>query len=190
MQAKLIVRNGKHKGQKIPLPSSLFLIGRDPRCHLRPSSELVSRLHCVIGPAPGGMLSVRDMRSSNGTYVNGRRIKWTSRLHDGDHLQIGSLGFTLEVPQGGVPVSQYRIDHRKASWLFAAEGDSGISPADTAMIKTLFEGDTKLADAEGPSEPSSNVSIKAGHLLKELLPDKASRDKNAPEDSHHGPHKP
>lgn len=170
MQAKLIVRNGKHKGQKIPLPSSLFLIGRDSRCHLRPSSELVSRLHCVIGPAPGGMLSVRDMRSSNGTYVNGRRIQWTARLHDGDRLQVGSLGFVVEAPKGGIPVGHYRIDHRKANWLFAPD-DSGIDPADTALIKTYLEGEAELPEGEGPTEPSSDVTIKAGRLLKELLPE-------------------
>lgn len=184
MQPKLIVGNGKRKGSKIPLPVSLFLIGRDERCHLRPSSSLVSRLHCVIGPAPGGRLAVSDMRSSNGTYVNGRRINGTVRLQHGDELQIGSLRFEIEVPDGVIAVSGYRIDHRKAAWLFAeTEGadQEMIQCGDTAMIKSLdanpYEGDTDIDVEAGPAEPSSSVTLKAGDLLKKMIP-KASNGKS------------
>lgn len=185
MQPKLVVSNGKRKGSKIPLPVSLFLIGRDERCHLRPSSALVSRLHCVIGPAPGGRLAVSDMRSSNGTYVNGRRINGTVRLQHGDALQIGSLCFEIEVPDGVVPVSAYRIDHRKAAWLFAdtdEQEQDRIQSGDTALLKALgtdgAEGDTEIDPSEGPSEPSSSVTLKAGDLLKNMVP-KGSNGKAA-----------
>jgi hypothetical protein len=49
VEARLVVLTGKAKGNEVPLASSQFVIGRGANCHLRPHSELVSKLDCVIG---------------------------------------------------------------------------------------------------------------------------------------------
>ncbi len=41
MEVTLVVARGKHAGQRVPVRGPMFLIGRDPECHLRPRSELV-----------------------------------------------------------------------------------------------------------------------------------------------------
>ena len=56
--------------REIPLPSSQFVIGRKSECHLRPKSEKVSKLHCAIG-RKGGRVVVLDLKSRNGTLING-----------------------------------------------------------------------------------------------------------------------
>jgi predicted component of type VI protein secretion system len=124
------------------------------------------------------------MRSSNGTYVNGRRINGTVRLQHGDELQVGSLCFEVEVPDGAVPISGYRIDHRKSAWLFA-EGEGaeqeGIQSGDTALLKALsgdtLDGDTDVSRTQGPADPSSSVTLTAGSLLKSMIPKKVNGDR-------------
>ena len=43
MEVKLVVLTGKQKNREIPLPRTIFLIGRGKECHLRVHSALVSR---------------------------------------------------------------------------------------------------------------------------------------------------
>jgi len=48
----------------------------------------VSRHHAVFTRTASGRITVRDLNSLNGTYVNGARVEETS-LHSGDEIQIG-----------------------------------------------------------------------------------------------------
>jgi pSer/pThr/pTyr-binding forkhead associated (FHA) protein len=101
MEVKLVVIGGKHAGQEVPVPHAKFLIGRAEDCHLRPSSELVSRHHAAI-LVEEGFVAVRDFGSKNGTFVNGERIKTERELKAGDHLKIGPLEFEVQL---AVPVA-------------------------------------------------------------------------------------
>jgi len=101
MEIKLVVIGGKHAGQEVPVPHAKFLIGRAEDCHLRPSSELVSRHHAAI-LVEEGFVAVRDFASKNGTFVNGERIKTERELKAGDHLKIGPLEFEVQL---AVPVA-------------------------------------------------------------------------------------
>lgn len=53
-------------------------------------APLVSRVHCRFIALPGGELEVRDLESTNGTFVNGKRIDQI-RLESGDRIQIGRV---------------------------------------------------------------------------------------------------
>ena len=90
MEVKLVVLNGKHKDREIPLPSTIFLIGRDRQCHLRPHCPLVSKLHCAIAPW-AGRVRVRDLKSRNGTFLNGQPIDGEVLVGDGDRLQAQAV---------------------------------------------------------------------------------------------------
>lgn len=71
------------------------LIGRSPSAHLCIPEESVSREHAVI-LFEGEDFLVEDLQSTNGTRVNGKRIR-TAPLADGDELQLGQtrLRFAL-----------------------------------------------------------------------------------------------
>ncbi|MCK4485718.1 MAG: FHA domain-containing protein, partial [Desulfobacterales bacterium] len=59
---------------RLPIRSSPFFIGRAAKNHLCLSEDrAVSRLHCAILVTTQGMV-IEDLQSSNGTYVNGRRV--------------------------------------------------------------------------------------------------------------------
>ena len=96
MQAQLRVASGKNKGNIIPLPVGKFLIGREEDCHLRPNSEAVSRHHCVF-TSDEFAVRLRDLGSTNGTFVNGEKIARAVILHSGDKVSIGKLEFEVVV---------------------------------------------------------------------------------------------
>ncbi|MFG2333320.1 FHA domain-containing protein [Streptomyces sp. NPDC048604] len=69
-------------------------IGRDPVNGLRLSHETVSRLHAELGQQ-GGLWLLRDLGSTNGTTVNGRRVTGTVVVRAGDVVGFGQMSFTL-----------------------------------------------------------------------------------------------
>jgi hypothetical protein len=94
---KMKVVQGKPNGSYIDFPDGEFLIGRGPECHIRPKSRSISRQHCLV-TVNGPNVRVRDLGSTSGTVVNGRRIVEECALKVGDFLQVGSL--VLEMIQG------------------------------------------------------------------------------------------
>ena len=97
--AELKVVGGKHAGQVIPLNRRKFLIGREQDCQLRPNSEMVSRHHCVFS-VDDFSVRLRDLGSTNGTIVNGERIRRETVLTAGDKIIIGNLEFELAIKAG------------------------------------------------------------------------------------------
>ncbi|MBC9713043.1 FHA domain-containing protein [Streptomyces sp. TRM66268-LWL] len=79
----------------LPLPGPFPLrIGRDPACGLRLSHETVSRSHAEL-VLQGGIWVLRDLGSTNGTSVNGRRVVGATVVREGDHIAFGSMRFRL-----------------------------------------------------------------------------------------------
>lgn len=69
-------------------------VGRAPRADFIVKAGLVSRLHCqVIGRED--TLEVEDLSSTNGTFVNDKRVK-KGHLAHGDRLRIGRVELTVE----------------------------------------------------------------------------------------------
>ncbi|MEB3231032.1 MAG: PrsW family glutamic-type intramembrane protease [Leptolyngbyaceae bacterium] len=81
-----------------PLSSTSDIsLGRDPNCHIVLDSRIhkgVSRQHAKICPVfdQPGEWYILDLNSSNGTYVNGCRIKSDERLFEGDRISLGKRG--------------------------------------------------------------------------------------------------
>jgi pSer/pThr/pTyr-binding forkhead associated (FHA) protein len=64
-------------------------IGRSTGAEFVVDVALVSRLHCQLTATADGLL-VKDLDSTNGTFVNGKRVQ-TAKLRDGDRLSVGRL---------------------------------------------------------------------------------------------------
>ena len=72
------------------LPGNVRTIGRSTGADFIVDAALVSRVHCrLTRPADGG-LEVRDLESTNGTFVNGERVE-RARLAPGDRVQVGRV---------------------------------------------------------------------------------------------------
>jgi pSer/pThr/pTyr-binding forkhead associated (FHA) protein len=71
------------------LPGSIKTIGRSSGAEFIVDAAMVSRLHCQI-TAGATELEVVDLDSTNGTFVNGQRVKRAS-LKEGDRLGVGRV---------------------------------------------------------------------------------------------------
>jgi predicted component of type VI protein secretion system len=97
MTATLTVVGGVQGGRDIPIHGPEFIIGRDPKCHLRPTSNDVSRQHCAF-VFHEELVLLRDYGSRNGTLVNGRLLlNGALQLADGDMIQVGPLVFRMNL---------------------------------------------------------------------------------------------
>ena len=74
------------------------LVGRDRDCRVRIDSATLSRHHARIVVA-NGEATVEDLRSKNGTHVNGRPVTEPVLLEDGARIQLGSATVTYRVRQ-------------------------------------------------------------------------------------------
>src|SRR6476646_7053812 len=83
-----MVLQGPDKGRRFELPDALTLVGRDSR-QLPLTDNTVSRKHCELAPGENGDWTLRDMGSSNGSYVNGMRITGRYALKLGDQIRVG-----------------------------------------------------------------------------------------------------
>jgi pSer/pThr/pTyr-binding forkhead associated (FHA) protein len=74
------------------LPGGVRTIGRATGADFIVDAALVSRVHCRVTALPDGTLELRDLDSTNGTFVNGQRIE-AARLASGDRIQVGRVEF-------------------------------------------------------------------------------------------------
>lgn len=94
----LVLTAGKQEGKTIEVKLPQFLVGRDPQCHLRPASPLISKRHCALIQRDGKAF-VRDFGSTNGTFVNDERVEGERELHQDDQLKIGPIELTVRIEQ-------------------------------------------------------------------------------------------
>lgn len=85
----LMVLAGKAVGRMFKVVTGEMLIGRAPECDIMLDDDGVSRKHARLICRPDGTVSILDLGSTNGTWVESQRVDLRS-LKDGDRIQIGS----------------------------------------------------------------------------------------------------
>jgi hypothetical protein len=146
MRASLTVLSGPLAGQTIAIAHGKLLIGREVDCHLRPDSALISRHHCVL-LLDEYTLRIRDLGSTNGTFVNNRRIgSGETILIHGDTVNVGEMACQIDL-------SEELVETQAADPPRAMEGTA------------IFEGDTvqpenpNLVSPPAAVPPAPNVTI-------------------------------
>lgn len=91
--AYLIAINGTAQGTRYDLENAVTVLGRHPECDVILDAGAVSRQHARI-TRRGNELLLEDLRSRNGTYLNGRMISGLTPLTDGDLVRICDLEFS------------------------------------------------------------------------------------------------
>jgi pSer/pThr/pTyr-binding forkhead associated (FHA) protein len=159
MKLSLVVRTpGPGEGKAIPITLAQFLIGRDPQCHLRPKSEIVSKRHCALLVRGEGAF-IRDFDSTNGTFINDEPVKGERELKNNDRLKIGPLLF--DVVLEGVPAKKPAPTPAPAK----APGSSGSSDDDSvaAMLMSMEDADPAVVP------PSAGDGVPAGTTVMDIL---------------------
>jgi pSer/pThr/pTyr-binding forkhead associated (FHA) protein len=95
MELVLVMFTDKEERRDFPVKSKKATIGRNTECSLQIPLGMVSRRHCEIR-VKGGEVTVRDLGSSNGTYVNNKRVQ-EAELEAGDTLTVGPVIFTVVI---------------------------------------------------------------------------------------------
>ncbi len=85
---ELVIASGLEAGSHIILKNEITTAGRHEASDILLDDVSVSRHHALITRTASGRITLRDLNSLNGTYVNGARVEETT-LHSGDEVQIG-----------------------------------------------------------------------------------------------------
>lgn len=175
MKLNLVVLTpGATQGKIIPITRTPFVIGRDPKCHLRPSSPLVSNRHCSV-EVRNGKVVLADLGSTNGTLINGQPIKEGQEVRDTDRLQIGPLSFGIRIERTPAldqqtPLPPTRAsgkpedDEAIAAMLLAAQDIDVPSLLNTTTLDGLEvpSGATEIKDRifpPGEEKPASDSTV-------------------------------
>jgi phosphoserine phosphatase RsbU/P len=83
----LEIRTGLRSGERITIGPGRLVIGRHPACDIVIDASAVSRQHAAITTSEAES-TIDDLRSRNGTAVNGETLRGPHRLEDGDEIRI------------------------------------------------------------------------------------------------------
>jgi predicted component of type VI protein secretion system len=100
MAFQLVVIGGARGNTPVVLiGAGVTTVGRQDDCQFRIASSQVSRKHCQLYESQG-QLVIKDLGSSNGTIVNGKKVSDQQILAPGDELRIGPVKFRIEKLDG------------------------------------------------------------------------------------------
>ena len=158
--AVLVGHAGLVQGARWVLGSEAVVIGRDADCEIAIPDRQVSRHHARIRCQAGGYW-LEDLKSKNGTHLNGERLTGSPvRLEDGDLIQIAlaaklyfvgadsTLPLTLQdaTAHDLARIRLDRDDHRV--WVGDRELDPPLSPQQFRFLELLFNQSPKIVSRD------------------------------------------
>lgn len=100
VQARLVVTGGVHRGKVFRLEDSEAEVGRAVENTVQFPDKSVSRRQARLWREDGSWW-IEDRESTNGTYVNGERVRAPRRLENGDHVVFGFSQFQFRAGEEG-----------------------------------------------------------------------------------------
>ncbi len=152
----LLVLQGPDKGRRFELPDVATLIGRDSR-QLPLTDNTVSRRHAELHPNPNGWI-LKDLGSSNGTYINGVRVNNTYALKLGDQMRVGRTILVYGAQPG--------VSRASAGSLAFAGEDSGM---DASIMHTVNSNDDSMVLAVPEPAAAAMTNLKLLYQLGAAL---------------------
>src|SRR5438876_709075 len=166
MDVRLVVEKGRARVREVRLRREETIVGRQKGSDLRIPSQEVSRRHCILS-TQRGYLTVEDLDSANGTFLNGQRAEGKQVVRPGDRLRIGPLTFVVEYQ-----LTQAAIDQL----LTNDEAVEVVAADDEEMMVELVEEEATPApvefdDEDGPLPMEEKATVRH---------EAAEEDPNAP----------
>lgn len=159
MNVTLVLVNEDGKSQEVALKRPLNVIGRQTDVAIRIPSQNVSRHHCEVSIADHKVV-IKDLGSSNGTFVNKKRVTQAD-LKPGDKISVGGKVFVVRV--NGIPED---IDAEDAF-------DDGFVPVATGGVPS---------GSQAPAAPVAKPAAKAAAPAAPTAKPAAPAPKPAPKD--------
>ena len=179
----LIIREGEGIGQSWPIDRDDLIMGRSVGCDIVLPDRQVSRQHARIR-RQDDQIVIEDLKSKNGTWVNGQELTEPHALQDGDEIQI-ALCFKLAFVDAEATVPLFfeepceeglRIDKEaKRVWVGACEVDPSLALAQYRFLEMLYDrqgavcGRDEIVPAVWPDAVEEGVSEQAIDALARRL---------------------
>lgn len=161
-RACLYVERGPGTGQLVPIKQGVLMLGRASSSDLRLQHPSISRRHAQLTRV-GNRLTLKDVGSQNGTYVNRGRLTGERELRSGDEIALGNA--VLRVRGPGPMVSRRAGEGRRASPLRV-----GLSAQRLAILAAASSGLVAVF-----------LTLSAVRLLREAPPPAESAQNRAPD---------
>ena len=136
--ALFLIRDGAQI-RRFPLSADVTTIGRAEACDLRIPLGEISRKHCTVVIADDGLV-IQDLGSSNGTFVNSKRVQ-QAKLGAGDSVRLASLLFVVQID--GKPAEEELLEFtEKTSGASTSGQTKSVEPeVDKELIDALEDDD-------------------------------------------------
>src|ERR1700730_11970425 len=125
MGAQLLPLDG---GAPVEVAKEMTLIGRQDECDVRLDHKSVSKMHCVLVKTDG-LLLLRDLGSTNGTRVNGTRVRRAALLPN-DKVSVANFHFRVLFGAPLVAAAQadqtQRIEANELQQVMASEASGEV----------------------------------------------------------------
>jgi PAS domain S-box-containing protein len=141
-RGELVIISGRYRGHRIPLSREVVRVGRDRACDFAIDDEAASRVHMEIVER-GTELVARDLKSTNGTFVNDAKID-EHALQNGDRIAVGDTVMLLQIAA--------KVDEFTPNIIFSKDNIKGpstrfsLSLTDTRFLQ--LKEDTGLGEAQ------------------------------------------
>lgn len=159
--AALELVKGNCAQDSIELGDNSTVFGRHPSCRVVLDGTKISRHHATVSLSNGGYF-IEDLKSANGTFINGKRIDSKQQLFDRDEIRFGSHVFRFRVSSdNGVSASAAKSPHEAydnwfmntdvptPSWVEGAVSAEPIAADrdDSSIVSTMDAQSSTLTDA-------------------------------------------
>lgn len=156
----VLVRFKDGNRRDVPVTQETLTLGRRPDCDLRIPFLEVSRRHCELRLGDGEVL-LKDLNSSNGTFVNGKRVSEV-KLQPGDRIKIGPVVFVVQIdgkPEVIEPIVAPPLleELDEIGDTVVSEAEPRTEPAPPAKPKKKAAA-AKKASGTKPAKPSEPVA--------------------------------
>src|SRR5450432_1655754 len=140
------------------LSLSVIKLGKVPSAHLKLDDETVSRMHAIIDVNGPGDVSIIDLGSTKGTFVNGQKVN-KAKLQSGDTIVVGETKIELSIGAGEEIEEQTKVQAPVQADIIAstprpAAGMAPSGPAFSAPPAPSFSAPPARAVAAAPTQPS------------------------------------
>jgi ABC-type multidrug transport system ATPase subunit/pSer/pThr/pTyr-binding forkhead associated (FHA) protein len=134
VRAVLHVLDGPAVGQREVLTDELLIGRTGVGIGCLGGDDQLSRSHALLAPKPDGTVSISDLDSRHGTWVNGQRIRGTQAVRPGDRIRIGRSTIAIELGAGAAtPTSERATGKVRAAMDGAGMRPEGEPPGEAGV---------------------------------------------------------
>jgi pSer/pThr/pTyr-binding forkhead associated (FHA) protein len=175
-------------GRRFALSDGVATLGRSQSCDIYIPDRRTSRRHAEMR-WDGECTTLRDLGSTNGTFLNGRRIDGPETLRDGDEIGIGSAVFTFHDPEATIRETEFPMlvvdeggeQDGLGGTIWVNRNPISLSPKEQALFDLLYRNAGRVCSRQQIAEsvwPEYQAEVH-GYQIESLV--KRLREKLEPD---------